>query len=434
MIRNKKYALELLKEKVNGEKRMTYREISRLTGYHSKSLIRLSGEIEKKDIENLLVHGLTGKVSNRSVPDLEIKYIVNFKTQYPEISISQFMDIYHEDVIWNKNKINDVKEHNLKLRSYSFFKQLYKNQGWKSPIRHRKFGKLSESHPLRDPSPNRGMLVIIDGTPHDWFNNGKKQSLHLAIDDATGEVLVGWFMTTECLEGYCHLLKMLIIKHGIPENFYSDRYSVFYNPDDKELTQFGRMCKQLGINMIFANTPEAKGKVERMNFTIQNRLLNDIKRYNITTVEQLNKWFNSYYIKYINRKFAYKPKYEELLFITPDFKKLDLSLIFCRKVKRIILNGNVISYNNNYYQIVDIDYQNYPMFKGTEVIVLIDIFDSKIVRIEYRKKVFNTKLIDGHRNNPVKHQIKINNQKELERLIDERYENEKTRENEMSLS
>lgn len=65
---------------------------------------------------------------------------------------------------------------------------------------------------------------MIDGTPHDWFGNDKKFSLHLAVDDAAGEILAGWFMPTECLEGYCHMLKILIEKHGIPENIYSDKH------------------------------------------------------------------------------------------------------------------------------------------------------------------------------------------------------------------
>ena len=148
-----------------------------------------------------------------------------------------------------------------------------------------------------------------------------------------------------------------------PENFYFDRYSVFFNEEDQGLTQFGRMCNELGINMIFANTPQAKGKVERWNFTIQNRLLIDIKRFNIQTVDELNKWFNSYYIKYLNKKFAYEPKEKESEFVKIDRRKTDLSLIFCRKGERKIVNGNCISYYGYYYQIINKDGSNYPMLR-----------------------------------------------------------------------
>ena len=140
--KDKQKALELVKQKINGEIKITYNEISKQTGYSRMQLSRLSQEVEKKDIDDLLIHGLTGKNSNNSVPDQEIEYIKEFKNQYPNISISQFRDIYHEDVIWNKEKDDDVKKYNLKVRSKSFFQQLYKKEGWKSPIKHKCFKLL----------------------------------------------------------------------------------------------------------------------------------------------------------------------------------------------------------------------------------------------------------------------------------------------------
>ena len=107
--KNKQKALELLKQKVNGEIKITYQQIANISNYSLPQIKRLSKEIEKKDIEDLLIHGLTGKNSNNSVPDKEIEYIKKFKNQYPIISISQFMDIYHEDIIWNKEKQEELK-------------------------------------------------------------------------------------------------------------------------------------------------------------------------------------------------------------------------------------------------------------------------------------------------------------------------------------
>ena len=122
--KNKQKALELLKQKINGEIKITYNEISKQSGYSRMQLSRLSQEVEKKDIDDLLIHGLTGKNSNNSAPNQEIEYIKEFKNQYPNISISQFRDIYHEDVIWNPEMKNVVKENNLKVRSYSFYESL----------------------------------------------------------------------------------------------------------------------------------------------------------------------------------------------------------------------------------------------------------------------------------------------------------------------
>lgn len=425
MIKNKKKALELLKQKNNGEIKITFSEISNQTGYSRMHLNRLIKEVEKKDIDNLLVHGLTGKNSNNSAPSQEIEYIKNFKNQYPVISISQFMDIYHEDVIWNKEKQDDVKKYNLKVRSKSFFQQLYKKEGWKSPVKHKSFKNDSNQHPLRDPSPRRGILIMTDGTPHDWFGNGKLFSLHMTLDDATDEILSGWFMPTECQLGYCYAFKIMFEKYGLPQSIYSDRTTILWNQKDGELTQVGRMLDELGIELIYANTPQAKGKIENKNKVVQNRLLNDIKRFNIKTYDELNKWFNDYYIDYLNKKFSYPPLEEETDFIPLD--NTDLSTIMCIKVDRKILNDNMISINNNYYIPINSDGSDFVFYKGTTVEVWQDVFTNDI-RIFKNNKIYNTRKIEGHRVDMKKKEQKIiDDQKQLEVLLRERDERLKAR-------
>ncbi len=188
-MKNKKYALQLIKEKINGSRIITYEQIAELTEYSKRQIITFSKKIENTDIDSLLIHASKGKTPNNAASTSELEYIKEFKKQYPNISISQFMDIYHEDIIFNPNKLEDVYKFNLKKSSYSFFKDFYRNNGYKSPRKHRSF-KGKDSHPLREPSPRRGILIMIDGTPHEWFENGKNFSLHLAIDDATGEIEV----------------------------------------------------------------------------------------------------------------------------------------------------------------------------------------------------------------------------------------------------
>ena len=421
---NKEYALKLVQDKMNGSNNYSYSQISSLTGFSKRHLIRLSQLISKKDIDSVLVHGLINKPSNNSPSSKEIEFIRNFKNQYPLISISQFQDIYHEDIIWNSKMSKIVKDNNLKVRSYSFFENLYRKEGWKSPVKHKSFNKDYETHPLREPSPKRGILIMIDGTPHDWFQNGKKFSLHLAIDDATGECLCGWFMPTECLEGYVHMLEILVTKYGIPENIYCDKHTILISPIDGNLTQFGMMCEDLGINIIAANTPQAKGKVEKWNNTIQNRLVNDIKRFNIKSIDELNIFFNDYYCNYLNQKYAYEPKEEETSFVPLD--DIDLFNILCIRDKRIILSGNMISWNNNYYQILDKDCSIKQIYKGTEIQVFENVL-TKIIRVKYYGIFYDTKQIEGHRQDPVKReQLRIDNQKQLEQVLKERDERVKT--------
>ena len=429
---NKEYALKLVQEKINGLNNYSYSKIASLTNYTKMQIIRFSKQLNEKDIDSILVHGLTNKPSNNSPSSKEIEFIKNFKNQYQSISISQFQDIYHEDIIFNPKMKKIIEENHLKQRSYSFFESLYKQQGWISPIKHKEFIKNYISHPLREPSPRRGILVMIDGTPHDWFSNGKKFSLHLAIDDATGEILCGWFMPTECLEGYVRLLYLLITYHGIPENIYSDRHTILINPKDEELTQFGYMCKDLGINQIAALSPEAKGKVERMNQTIQNRLLNDIKRFNIKTYVQLNEWFNSYYKNYLNKKFAYKPKEKTKAFV--KLGKINLDYILCTRHNRKILNGCVVSYNGYYYQILTNKDELNPIYKGTKVMIYQNVLNKKIYAKHYNK-FYNTRLIENRVGLSEKIKItKIENQKILEQVLRERDERLKARANEVSSS
>ena len=427
---NKPYALKLVQDKINGLNNYSYSQISSLTGFTKRHLIRLSQKLNKKDIDSILVHGLINKPSNNSPSDKEIEFIKNFKNKYPVISITQFQDIYHEDVVCNPNMAKIVKENNLKVRSYSFYESLYEKFHWIKPIAHRCFNKEYDSHPLREPSPQRGILIMIDGTPHDWFQNGRKSSLHLAIDDATGETLCGWFMPTECLEGYVHMLEILVTKYGIPENIYCDKHTILISPIDGNLTNFGHMCEDLGINIIAANTPQAKGKVEKWNNTIQNRLINDIKRYGIKSIDELNVFFNDFYCNYLNEKYAYAPKENETAFV--PLVNTDLSNILCIRDTRTILNGNMFSWKNNYYQILDQDNSIKLIYKGTEIQVFENVLTKK-VKVKYYNIFYETKKIEGHRQDPEKReQMRIDNQKQLEQVLKERDERLKARANKVS--
>ena len=98
---NKEYALKLVQDKQNGINNYSYSQINILTGYSKRQLINFSKELNEKDINSILVHGLTNKPSNNSVPDKEIEFIKNFKNKYPTISISQFQDIYQVPAFWS---------------------------------------------------------------------------------------------------------------------------------------------------------------------------------------------------------------------------------------------------------------------------------------------------------------------------------------------
>jgi len=129
----------------------------------------------------------------------------------------------------------------------------------------------------RQRMPQEGMLVQIDGSPHDWLEGrGPRLSLLLAVDDATSTIPYALFRQEEDTCGYFLLLEGVIQRRGVPIALYSDRHGVFRTPtrgrrtaEEQEPTQFGRAMEELGVQQIFARSPEAKGRVERANGTLQ---------------------------------------------------------------------------------------------------------------------------------------------------------------------
>lgn len=196
-MKNKELALQLLIEK-RTDINLTLDDISKKSGYSKRQLMRLSKELDKcEDMEALLLHANTGKEpANKALPS-ELEFLREFKKPYPIITIAHFRDIFMEDVIQNPEMKDVVEQYHLQERSSSFFRRLFMQEGWKSPEGRKPLRRDGRAlHPLRDPAAQRGILVQTDGTPYDWLGNNQVWSLHLAVDDATSEVLPD----TSCLQ------------------------------------------------------------------------------------------------------------------------------------------------------------------------------------------------------------------------------------------
>lgn len=410
-MKDKQLALKLLVLK-REDKTITLEEIAKRTGYSKRHLIRISKDLnEEKDMEVLLQHANTGREPYNKALDSEIEFLRSLKKPYPNITIAQFRDIYLEDVIFNP-KMKDVKEKNhLKPRSKSWFRDLFRKEGWKSPSNRKPLRRDGRAaHPLRKPAPRRGMLVQIDGTPFDWFNNGEMWTLHLAVDDATSEVLAGYFMPTERQLGYCYMMRLILNKYGLPMALYSDRHSIFHSPKEGNITQFGMMMEDLGIELIGANSPQAKGRVERYNGTVQRRLPNDIIRFGVKDYSELNIWFNEFYIPYINRKFAFTPLDPNDAYI--PIGDIDLSEIFVVRLQRVI-HQDSFSLKNVFYAVVDENGEILHIRDKKAVDVRIDIFTEEVFVLRYGSK-FKTKVL---RTKDRRNKEYINDYKELDEFL-----------------
>jgi transposase len=166
---------------------------------------------------------------------------------------------------------------------------------------------------LRERRARYGELVQIDGSPHDWFEGrGARCTLIVFIDDATGRLVGLRFVEAESTRAYLETLRAHVLAHGRPVAFYSDRHGIF-RVNAKEATtgdgktEFGRVAERLGIAVIHARTPQAKGRVERANQTLQDRLVKEMQLRNIASMEAANA-FSPIFIASFNQRFAGPPR------------------------------------------------------------------------------------------------------------------------------
>lgn len=199
----------------------------------------------------------------------------------------------------------------------------------------------------------RGELIQIDGCQHDWFEDrGPRCSLLVYVDDATSEIGELRFVRSESTFDYFEATKSYLRRHGRPVAFYSDRHSIFRkaNKDDKEFggdTQFGRVLRELNIDILCANTPQAKGRVERAHLTLQDRLVKELRLEGIDSIEEANQFASSFMADY-NTRFGRTPQSE-----VDAHRSLrdedELSGVFCWCEKRKLTKNLVVHYKRTMY-------------------------------------------------------------------------------------
>jgi len=246
-----------------------------------------------------------------------------------------------------KEKLEEVKGMHV---SKETMRQIMIEEGKYQPKTKRK----NTPHPQRERRYRRGELVQIDGSYHAWLEErGPKACLLLFVDDATSEVLAAEFVEHESFFAYGKLCKSYFQKVGIPVAFYSDKFSVFrvnaQNHKDA-ITQFGRAVDTLGIQLICANSPQAKGRVERANQTFQDRLVKELRFRHINNYQDANAYLPTF-IHFYNHKFAVLPRSAGDVHIPLD-PTIDLDFLFSIHDYRTISKDLHIQFNNVIYQII----------------------------------------------------------------------------------
>ena len=211
--------------------------------------------------------------------------------------------------------------------------------------------KKTKIYQRRERRAAEGELLQGDGSDHKWFEDrAPRCTLLVMIDDATGRVTAR-FENEETTDGYFRLMKEYIENYGVPEALYTDRYSTFKvnQGDESRLTQFGRAMKELGVELIYARTPQAKGRVERANGILQDRLVKELRLQNISTIKEANAFLPIFLAKY-NQKFSKEPRSPFNAHRTLKQKE-NLEHILCEKTTRKLTKNLEISFEGKIYQI-----------------------------------------------------------------------------------
>ena len=283
-----------------------------------------------------------------------------------------------------------LERHQVKLSKESI-RQLMMQAG----LWHSKQRKSVTVHPQRERREALGELVQTDGSPHAWFEDrGDYCCLLVIIDDATSKLLGLRFEPTETTQGYFRLFKPYLKASGRPLACYHDKHGIFQvnakePASGKGLTQFGRAMNDLGIESISANTPQAKGRVERVNKTLQDRLVKELRLQGISDINSANA-FLPQFIDQFNQKFEAAPRNEMDAHRQTLPDDATLELIFSEQHTREISKNLEVRYDNKIYQI-QTHTQSYTM-RGAKLTVCED--SQSRITLLYKHKQLPYKVLE----------------------------------------
>ncbi len=308
--------------------RLTEQDVSRILKLSVRQVYRLKAKYLHGGAQ-AIAHGNRGRKPAHALTDPLKQHVQHlYQERYYGSNCTHFTELLAE-------------YENIRLSVSSVRRILI--QGGLRPARVRRRSKVHRPRPRK---PQAGMLWQIDASPYAWLEDrGPQLVLHAVIDDATGEVLAAVFRPTETLEGYVTVMIEALRRKGVPLALYSDRHSIFCSPKGKptleqelagqpaSLTTFGQAIADLGITHIEALTPQAKGRIERLWRTFQDRLVIELRLRNVCTMEEANRVLPELIEKH-NRLFAVQPQEAEPA--CRPLPEVPLEYIFARRVHRRI--------------------------------------------------------------------------------------------------
>lgn len=323
------------------DRKISNNQASTLLGLSTRQIIRLKNKVRTHNLKGI-VHGNRGKTPKIAIDKGTIETILNlYPNTYSGFNVSHFGEFLKE-----AHGINISREtlRNLLLTSGLRSKS-------KSAPKHRS---------RRQRMPRSGLLIQMDSSEHQWLAQASTW-LIATIDDGTGEVPYALFVDTDSTENNMRVIKKLVETKGIPMALYTDGASHFITQRHYSYrvnlryeyapTQIQRALNELGVRPIIAGSPQAKGRIERLFKTFQDRLLKELRLHKISTIEKANEYLHNVFIPKFNKRFCRDPKDPEPAWrVVP--REINLDSVFSIKEQRTVMADNTISWRNRIFQIL----------------------------------------------------------------------------------
>lgn len=370
----KKY--DIIKKALNQE--LNGSQAAGLLNLTTRHIRRLKKKVDQNGIKGL-IHGGRGKPGNRRLPDKERKIIAGLiKQKYPDFGPT----LATEKLI----ELDEINRSRGAVRSIMIAEEIWQ------PRR-----KKKETHrEWRQRKACKGELVQYDGSYEHWFEGrGGEICLLASIDDADSEVWAQ-FDEHEGVEPTFNFWRNYIERFGKPDSIYVDKFSTYSmnhkvakeNPDT--LTQFERAMRELNTGVIHAHSPQAKGRVEKLFRTLQDRLIKELRLNNLSTVKEANEFLEKVFLPKFNARFMVEPRSKANLhkkLNEQEKKKLDS--IFSRQYKKVVMNDFTISHKKNCYQLEKIQ----PATICKQDIITVEERMDQSIHFRLRGKYLNYKLL-----------------------------------------
>ncbi len=339
-------------------------EAARLLGKSERQVRRIADRLRKRG-DGAVVHGLRGRPSNRRLDEqMKRSALSLYKHKYADFGPTLAAE-----------KLAEADQVVVAIRT---LREWLLSEG----LWHRK-RERDVHRSRRERRPCFGELVQADASLHDWLEGrGDRMVLVGMIDDASSRVLAR-FHPAETSEAYMEVLGRWVKKHGRPVAWYSDRHGIFRAEDafdDPVQTQFSRALSELDIALICANSPQAKGRVERLWGTAQDRLVKELRLANARTLTEANQVLESKFLPWFNRRCVVKPVSGNDAHRALS-KGHDLAAILSHQTQRVVANDYTIRFENEVYQLLP---PAWPGERGGKVIVQQRLDGSMKVRFKQR--------------------------------------------------